>query len=327
MQTVVILGTGGTIAGTNDDPARAWHYQAAQLSVSQLVDAVPALQGLPLETLQVSQIDSKDMRWSVWQALGHALKRQLARVDVAGVVITHGTDTLEETVYLLHRIADCGGKPVVLTAAMRPATAPDADGPGNLRDAVHVVLEAARRGLGGVVAVMHGRIWHGEQVRKASSNALDAFDGGGHAPLARVNSQGLWLDDDGVASRWPSSAATATAALGWEVLDQTPPRTEILMSHADADGWLVDAALLHGSGHDRLAGLVIAGTGHGTIHETLEAALQRAAAAGVTVWRSSRVARGGVQAREGDVAWPACGGLTPAQARIALMLHLLSQGA
>jgi L-asparaginase len=107
------------------------------------------------------------------------------------------------------------------------------------------------------------------------------------------------------------------------LLDQAPPRVEILTSHADADGWLVDAALQQAARQGvALSGLIIAGTGHGTVHEGLEAALRRATQAGVVVWLSTRVARGGVQAREGD-AWPACGTLTPAQARIALMLHLL----
>ncbi|MGC4063012.1 MAG: asparaginase [Aquabacterium sp.] len=313
MQSVVILGTGGTIAGTGSDPARSWQYRAAQLSVAQLVEAVPALAGVPLQAVQVAQIDSKDMRWSVWQALGLALQTHLARDDVAGVVITHGTDTLEETAYLLHRLVE-SAKPVVLTAAMRPATAPDADGPGNLRDAVGVVQEAARRGLGGVLAAMHGRIWSGAHVRKACSSALDAFDGGGHAPLALLDEHGAWTQ---VSTSWPQAGGA-----GLPVLVNKPPRVEIVCSHADADGWLVDAALAHAQAGEGLAGLVVAGTGHGTIHEGLQSALDRAAAQGVTVWRSSRVARGGVAGREGDV-WEAGGDLTPAQARVALMLTLL----
>jgi L-asparaginase len=313
MQSVVILGTGGTIAGTGSDPSRSWQYHAAQLSVAQLVEAVPELAGVPLETVQVAQIDSKDMRWSVWQALGQALLTHLARPDVAGVVITHGTDTLEETAYLLHRLVDVA-KPVVLTAAMRPATAPDADGPGNLRDAVRVVQDAARRGLGGVLAVMHDRIWSGAHVRKAYSSSLDAFDGGGHDPLALLDEHGAWTQ---VGTHWPQAGGAGLA-----VLSNRPPRVEIVCSHADADGWLVDAALAHAAPGHALAGIVVAGTGHGTIHEGLQAALVRAAAQGVTVWRSSRVARGGVTGREGDV-WPAGGDLTPAQARVALMLTLM----
>jgi L-asparaginase len=313
MQHVVILGTGGTIAGTGDDPSRSWHYRAAQLSVAQLVAAVPEWGEVPLQAVQVAQVDSKDMSWAVWQQLGLALSAQLARDDVAGVVITHGTDTLEETAYLLHRLVD-GRKPVVLTAAMRPASASDADGPTNLRDAVEVVKEAARRGLGGVVAVLHGRIWSGAHVRKAHSCQLDAFDGGGQAPLATLGPEGQWLS---AADAWPASGH-----VGWQVLAQAAPRVEIMHSHADADGWLLDAALAHALQHGPLAGVVLACTGHGTLHHGLDAAVGRAAGLGVTVWRSTRVARGGVQPREGDVL-PACGELTPAQARVALMLYLL----
>ena len=315
MQKVVILGTGGTIAGTANDPSRAWAYQAAQLSVAQLIEAVPALQGVPLEAVQVAQVDSKDMSWSIWRQLGRALHVQLARDDVAGVVITHGTDTLEETACLLQALHD-GAKPVVLTAAMYPATSPDADGPGNLRDAVRVVQESARRCLGGVVAVMHGRVWSAVDVRKAHSHALDAFDGGGASPLVAL------AQDDRSEAVWPSAWPTC-GRFGWGYLEVNPPRVEIVCSHADADGWLVRAMLAHAQTSERpLRGIVVAGTGHGTLHEGLAQALREATQQGITVWRSSRVARGGVLAREGDE-WPAVPHLTAAQARVALTLSLL----
>ena len=315
MQKVVILGTGGTIAGTANDPSRAWAYQAAQLSVAQLIEAVPALQGVPLEAVQVAQVDSKDMSWSIWRQLGRALHVQLARDDVAGVVITHGTDTLEETACLLQALHD-GAKPVVLTAAMYPATSPDADGPGNLRDAVRVVQESARRCLGGVVAVMHGRVWSAIDVRMAHSHTLDAFDGGGASPLV------VLAQDDRSEAVWPS-AWPACGRFGWGYLEVNPPRVEIVCSHADADGWLVRAMLAHAQTSERpLRGIVVAGTGHGTLHEGLAQALREATQQGITVWRSSRVARGGVLAREGDE-WPAVPHLTAAQARVALTLSLL----
>ena len=318
MQKVVILGTGGTIAGTANDPSRAWAYQAAQLSVAQLIEAVPALQGVPLEAVQVAQVDSKDMSWSIWRQLGRALHVQLARDDVAGVVITHGTDTLEETACLLQALHD-GAKPVVLTAAMYPATSPDADGPGNLRDAVRAVQESARRGLGGVVAVMHGRVWSAVDVRKAHSHALDAFDGGGASPLVAL------AQDDRSEAVWPSAWPTC-GRFGWGYLEVNPPRVEIVCSHADADGWLVRAMLAHAQTSARpLRGIVVAGTGHGTLHEGLTQALREATQQGITVWRSSRVARGGVLAREGDE-WPAVPHLTAAQARVALTLSLLGAG-
>ena len=306
MSRVLILGTGGTIAGTASDPARSWAYRAAQLSVEQLVAAVPELAGQPLSTRQVAQVDSKDMGWRTWQALGLAIEDALSDEGVAAIVVTHGTDTLEETACLLHALHD-GRKPIVLTAAMRPATAPDADGPANLALAVRVAREAARTGQGGVVACLAGRTWSARDVRKCHSHAIDAFDGGG-APA---------LGDD---EPWPGPES-----LGWGVLRApAPPRVEVVTSHADADGWWVDAALAHAQATgDALHGLVVACTGHGTVHEGLEAALRRASAAGVVVWRSSRVARGGVLPRDGD-AWPAAGAWTPAQARVRLLLALLS---
>lgn len=306
MSCILILGTGGTIAGTACDPARSWAYHAAQLSVDQLVAAVPELAGQPLSTRQVAQVDSKDMGWRTWQALGLAIEEALADAEVGAIVVTHGTDTLEETASLLHALHD-GGKPIVLTAAMRPATAPDADGPANLALAVRVARDAAQRGQGGVVACLAGRTWSASDVRKAHSHAIDAFDGGGAPALA-----------DGEA--WPQPESR-----GWRLLRaDSPPRVEVVTSHADADGWWVDAALAHArAGGEALGGLVVACTGHGTVHAGLEAALQRASAAGVVVWRSSRVARGGVLSREGD-AWPAAGAWTPAQARVRLQLDLLS---
>jgi len=319
MRKVVILGTGGTIAGTGSDPARSWHYVAAQRDVGELLAAVPELAAEALEWMQVAQIDSKDMRWAVWQALAAALDQALARTDVAGVVVTHGTDTLEETAWLLQALHD-GRKPVVLTAAMRPATAPDADGPANLRDAVRVARAAAEDGLGGVVAVLGGRVWPGAAVRKVHTLAVDAFNGGEVAPLADLRENGMPCGAEGWSRPWPPCDG-----MGWSRMSVAePPRVEVVTSHADADGWVVDALCAHGTPQSPLRGLIVAGTGHGTVHEALEAALRRAEAQGVAVWRSTRVAKGGVMAREGD-RWPACGPLTPAQARVALVLALLQK--
>ena len=310
-QTVLVLGTGGTIAGVGDGPD-ALRYAAAQLSVEQLVAAVPALSDFILDVQQVAQVDSKDMDWAVWQVLARALREGLARDDVAGVVITHGTDTLEETAYLLHRLVDVA-KPVVLTAAMRPATSAQADGPRNLLDAVRLVNEAARTGVHGVCAVMAGRVWSARAVRKAHSWHIDdAFDGGGQDPLALMGHDGLL----GSLPAWPQACGA-----GWSVLlDHAQPRVDIVVSHAGADGRLLDAALR--SPDTMPEGVVVACTGHGTVHHQLEQVLFHAERLGVQVWRSTRVARGGVQRRDGDI-WPAAGEVTVAQARVALMLELL----
>ena len=128
LQRIVILGTGGTIAGQSAARTDNVGYRAGELGVAQLVAAIPALAGWPLEAEQVAQLDSKDMSHAIWRALAERVAAHLARPDVAGLVITHGTDTLEETAWLLHRVL-APTKPVVLTAAMRPASALQADGP------------------------------------------------------------------------------------------------------------------------------------------------------------------------------------------------------
>jgi L-asparaginase len=316
---VAILGTGGTIAGvstTGEDR----HYRAAQLSVADLVAAVPALAQVPLRAQQVAQVDSKDMGWPVWRDLLQAIQAQLSDPAVGGVVITHGTDTLEETALLLHLLL-APTKPVVLTAAMRPATSTEADGPANLRDAVLLAQWAARQGQGGVVAVMQGRVWAGVEVRKAHSWAMDAFDGGLAAPLGGIN--GAAMPTVVACHRpWPAGLGWASHEAAWP---QALPNVALITSHGDADGSLVDAWCAATAGQRR--GLVVAGTGHGTVHQALEAALQRAQADGVVVWRSTRVARGGILPDPtGAETWPACGALTPAQARLALALALQWRG-
>ena len=132
---LVILGTGGTIAGRADSQSQAVGYKAGQITVQSLLDAVPDLeqQALgPVQTQQIAQVDSKDMDWSVWRALLRACTQALEDADKRAVVITHGTDTLEETAWLLHSLLPAT-KPIVLTCAMRPATALLADGPQNRR--------------------------------------------------------------------------------------------------------------------------------------------------------------------------------------------------
>ena len=312
---VVVLGTGGTIAGVSDT-GHDRDYQAAQLGVDQLVAAVPSLAGQPLEAYQVAQVDSKDMGWPVWRALLIALDEALARPDVAGVVVTHGTVTLEETAWLLHLLLP-PGKPVVLTAAMRPATSSEADGPRNLADAVRVVRWAAAAEEDAVLAVLNGRVWAGTEVRKAHSWHIDAFDGGGVPPLALVEGDQVLPTPDAV---WAEPRGQLSAALiGLEAL----PRVEIITSHADADGSLVEALLAASNreGAKPLRGIVVACTGHGTWHQDLEAALLKARRAGVVVWRASRVARGGIESQPGET-WPVAGRLTPAQARVALTVTL-----
>lgn len=300
---VVVLGTGGTIAGAGDDVG----YTAGQIGVPQLVAAVPALKAAALEAEQVAQLDSKDMAHAVWLALAQRLAHHLARPEVAGVVVTHGTDTLEETAWFLHRVL-APTKPVVLTAAMRPATSLHADGPQNLLDAVTL---AAWPGARGVVAVLNGRVHGPAEVHKQQPFSLDAFSSGEAGPLALIQEGRLRQ-----LRAWPEAAP-----LGLQVLGDDPsawPRVGIVVSHAGADGVVVDALVAAGA-----RGLVVQGTGNGTVHAALQQALERVRQAGVAVLRATRCSGGAiVGAPEG--ALPSAGELSPAKARVELMLRLIA---
>jgi len=306
-QTIVILGTGGTIAGTAQSSTDNVGYAAAQIGVAALVEAVPPLKGLPLECEQVAQLDSKDMDFATWQLLARRVAHHLARPIVAGIVITHGTDTLEETAYFLQRLL-APTKPVVLTAAMRPATSLQADGPQNLADAVSV---ARAPGVQGVLAVLAGLVHGAFEVRKAHSYRLDAFSSGDAGPLALLEEGVLRPLRD-----WP-----AGEALGVDLVAPAPahwPRIDLITSHAGADGALVQAVRSLGA-----SGIVVAATGNGGVHWRLEEALREAMADGVQVLRATRCAQGAIVG-QAEQALPSAGGLSPVKARVELILRLLA---
>lgn len=314
LQNIVILGTGGTIAGKAASASDNIGYTAAQVGVEQLVQAIPSLAGFgPLVTEQVAQIDSKDMSFEVWARLATRVNHFLAQPDVQGIVITHGTDTLEETAYFLH--AACRpAKPVVLTCAMRPATALVPDGPQNVLDAVAVARHA---GAAGVVAVCAGTIHSALDVQKVHTYKLDAFDSGDAGPIGYVEEGSLKL-----MRNWPSAhTGLAQAAIKIIASKAEParwPRVEIVMNHAGASGVVVQALQAQG-----VQGLVVAATGNGTLHHDLEAALLQAQAAGVRVVRATRCLNGRVLPTPGN-AFPDSQGLSPVKARIELMLQLLA---
>ena len=307
---IAVLATGGTIAGTAAQAQDNIGYAAAQIGIQELLAAVPALASLPLAAEQVAQIDSKDMSLDVWRKLALRCSHWLARDDVGGVVITHGTDTLEETAYFLHAVL-APAKPVVLTCAMRPASAMAPDGPQNLLDAVAV---AKAPGARGVVAVCAGAIHGALDVAKQHTYRLDAFSSGDAGPIGYVEEGELRL-----LRAWPPRDGQAAERLNKYAEAQRWPRVEIVMNHVGAGGAIVDALVAQG-----VDGLVIAGTGNGSVHHELEAALGRALASGVKAVRSTRCAQGRVIARPDD-ALPGAGALSPVKARIALMLELLGE--
>jgi L-asparaginase len=305
----IVLGTGGTIAGTAAHAGDHLGYQAAQLGIESLLAGVPALQGWPVEAEQVAQLDSKDATHALWQSLAQRVSHHLQRAEVAGVVLTHGTDTLEETAYFLHRVLAPRGKPVVLTGAMRPATALMPDGPQNLVDAFTL---AAVPGAQGVLAVMGGAVHGGAEVRKQHSYRLDTLASGDAGPLGYVEAGRLRL-----LRGWPEHEALGLERIAAPVEEW--PRVDIVHAHGGADGRIVRALLAAG-----VDGLVVAATGNGTLHAALAEALEEAEEEGVRVLVASRCAQGGVLAQPGQ-RFDTAGLLTPAAARIELLLQLLGQ--
>ena len=308
----MVLGTGGTIAGTAASPLDHTGYTAAQLGVQHLLDAVPGLsevlQGDTLLGEQVAQLDSKDMDHATWQRLALRCQHWLAQPDVGGVVITHGTDTLEETAWFLQQVLD-SAKPVVMACAMRPATSVEADGPQNLLDALTVVRDPQAQG---VLAVCAGFIHRAEHVQKVHTYRLDAFSSGDAGPCAQVvRGQVHWSGTCPASEPHPHAAQALTlAASDW-------PWVEVLDSHAGADARQVGALVAAG-----VKGLVVAGTGNGTVHQALLTALASAQSQGVAVCLTTRCAQGQIVGQPAALQ-TAPFGLNAYKARISLMLELM----
>ena len=312
---IVILGTGGTIAGTASDATNNIDYTAAQVGITELVVSIHGLNA-DVETEQVAQIDSKDMSFEVWTVLANRVQYHLGRDDVLGVVITHGTDTLEETAHFLQSVLN-PAKPVVLTCAMRPASALVPDGPQNILDAMAVVRHLGARG---VVVVCSGVVHGAQDVQKIHTYQLNAFGSGDAGAVGYVEENSLrlvrsWPQNQ---EKWAQQAIENIAILSrvkyW-------PRVEILMNYAGANGALVDMLVAQG-----VHGLVVAGTGNGTLHLSLQEALLKAHAQGIHIIRSTRCAQGRVIERSDD-SFPTSNGLSPVKARIDLMLRLMGVAA
>jgi L-asparaginase len=340
---IVILGTGGTIAGKSAVATDNIGYTASQVGIAQLLAAIPSLRAgdgsaryvnfdgnidgdIELVSEQVSQIDSKDMNFAVWQRLLLRCKHWLSQDTVLGIVITHGTDTLEETAFFLHRalqIQNLLTKPVVLTCAMRPSTAIAPDGPQNLLDSLAV---ASSRTVLGVSAVCAGVIHGAVDVQKVHNYRLDAFSSGDAGVIGYVKEGKLDIYrkidiNKPVAGVFNAYSAINNIAKLEKVASL--PRVEIVLNHSDATGYMVEALLLQRdtATSNKLAGIVVAATGNGTISKELEIALQAAEAAGVTVWRSTRCAFGALVGKA-DTQFGDSGGLSPVKARVALSLKL-----
>jgi len=312
LPNVVILATGGTIAGAGASSTGS-AYTSGKVTIEAMIDAVPNIRKLAnLTGEQTANVGSQDMSVKVWLDLANRINELLASDDVDGIVITHGTDTQEETAYFLTLVVK-SDKPVVLTGSMRPSTALSADGPLNMYNAVAVAADPKAKGYG-VMVVMNDEIHAAHDVKKMISTPVQTFESPQEGMIGTVIfGQILWFHK-------PHGLHTTNSEFSVDGLTELP-RVDIVYTCADVSTDLID--LMVGAG---AKGIVIAGVGDGNMNAgTLEAA-KRATAKGIPVVRATRVPIGAVLIN-GEVVDPDFGTissdeLNPQKARILLMLTL-----
>ena len=316
---IALFTCGGTIVSSGGDALQMTGYSLGGFSADDLLRSVPHLADIArIELHEAARIDSMSMTSEVWRNLAAGIRDALADPGVKGVVVTHGTDTMEETAWFTELVTD-SEKPVVFTGAMRPATALCAEGPLNLLNAVRVALDPGARGRGALIA-MNDVILTSRCAMKTNPTNVSAFTGVNAGPAGLIAGDAIvWLAP---ANRTP--ARFSLRKFSEAVASGRLPRADILYSHADDDGMLVRAAVAAGA-----KCIVHAGMGNGSIHERTDAALAEAAAAGVIVIRASRAPEGVVT--PGIPEWQArgyvpAGTLSPQKARILALLTLLEHG-
>jgi len=309
---IVIVATGGTIAGSAKSETDAG-YKAGAVAVDTLIEAVPQLANLAnVRGVQVASIGSQDMNDEVWIKLANTVNDLLREKGVDGVVITHGTDTMEETSYFLNLVID-SEKPVVMTGSMRPSTAMSADGPLNIYNAVAIAADPKARDRGVLIAV-NDDIHAAHDITKTHTTDVETF---------RSNEPGLVgvsLFGTQVYYRKPTAPHTDDSTFAGKVKGPLP-RVDILYAHANMSPDLIDAAVANGA-----KGLVIAGVGDGNMTAPALEAVKQAIAKGVSVVRASRVGAGivrrNVEVSDDQLGTIASMELNPSKARVLLMLAL-----
>lgn len=315
LPNVVVLATGGTIAGAAASDVQA-SYTSGQLGVDQLIAAVP--QAKKLATLrgeQISNIGSQDMNDEVWLKLARRVNELAAMPDVDGIVITHGTDTIEETAYFLNLVVKTR-KPIVMTAAMRPSSALSADGPLNFYNAVAVAANQSAIGRG-VLVVVNDWIHGASSLTKTSTTAVQTF----LSPLRGLIGTIAYGEPEFY--RGPVGKNTLDSEFSLDGVS-TLPRVDIIMAYENMDGALIHAAASSGA-----KGIVIAGVGNGNMTAAALAALAGESKKGIVCVRSSRVVTGRVardiEVDDDKLGLVASEDLSPQKARVLLRLALLRQ--
>ena len=307
-----ILATGGTIAGTGAS-ATATNYTAGQVAIGTLLDAVPQLKDIAHVTgEQVVRIGSQDMNDEVWLTLANRINELLSQPETDGIVITHGTDTMEETAYFLNLTVK-SDKPVVLVGAMRPSTALSADGPLNLYNAV-VTASDKQSTSKGVLVVMNGSILGAESVSKMHTTGVETFQ----APNA--GALGYVLNSQVVYNQSPLKKHTTESVFDISGLKKLP-KVGIVYSYSNIDADMVEPML-----KNDYEGIVHAGVGNGNIHCNVFPVLEKARKQGIQVVRSSRITSGPTtldnEVDDAHYEFIASQQLNPQKARILLMLAL-----
>ena len=313
---IKVLATGGTIAGAQASTSEVG-YKSGTFSVDDLIKAVPTLKDLAdLSGEQVANIGSQTMNHEVWLKLAKRVNEVLKDKDTDGVVITHGTDTLEETAYFLSLVVK-SDKPVILVGSMRPATAISADGPANLYNAVALAGSTEARGRGPLV-VMDDEIHYAREVQKMNTTELDTF----HSP----NRGRAGVMNVGKIEFFSQNTTRHTTKSEFSVDGKTPadlPRVDILYSYENLGAETVDSMVQQG-----VKGIVLAGVGDGNSTDAAIAALSAAAKKGIAVVRSSRTGSGlvvrNVEVDDDKMGFIAAMELSPPKARILLMLALMN---
>jgi L-asparaginase len=312
LPNIRVLATGGTIAGAQAS-ATDYGYKSGAYDVNSLLKAVPNLDKLAVITgEQVANIGSQDMNDEIWLKLAKRVNAVLAEPGTDGVLITHGTDTLEETSYFVSLVTK-SNKPVVMVGSMRPATAISADGPGNIYNGVAVVTNPGAKGKGTLV-VLNDTIHYARNVVKTDTTSVQTFDSINRGPAGLVNTgKVFWFEPmDKKVGR-----ATEFSVDGLDKL----PRVDVIYAHASMSADLIDAAIKNGA-----KGIVVAGVGDGNMTTPALEALTKAAKGGVVVVRSTRLPAG-ITLRNNEVnddekGFVASGELNPAKSRVLLQLAL-----
>ncbi|PAT73308.1 L-asparaginase [Klebsiella pneumoniae] len=304
---IVILATGGTIAGSAASNTQTTGYKAGAIGVQTLINAVPEMSKIAhVEGEQVANIGSENMTSDIILQLSKRVNALLARDDVDGVVITHGTDTLDETPYFLNLTVK-SNKPVVFTAAMRPATAISADGPMNLLEAVTVAADPDARGRG-VMVVLNDRIGAARFVTKTNATSLDTFG-------AEEGYLGVVVGGKPQFETRVDKIHTLRSVFDVRQL-KVLPKVVIIYGYQDDPEYMYDAAIAH-----HADGIIYAGTGAGSVSVRSAAGIKKAQQAGIVVVRASRTGSGVVPPDDSQPGLVA-DSLNPAKARILLMTAL-----